>query len=96
VDGLTFTFHIRRDAKFHSGKPVTARDAEVSCRRVVQLGKTPANVTGFRLGPTPDYFRKRRFGMAEVFLGSRRDLSNQDHAGHRSRARRRRHSEQVT
>ena len=27
-DGLTFTFHMRRDAKFDSGKPVTAHDAE--------------------------------------------------------------------
>jgi peptide/nickel transport system substrate-binding protein len=41
-DGLTFTFHMRRDAKFDSGKPVTAQDAEFSFHRVVQMNKTPA------------------------------------------------------
>jgi peptide/nickel transport system substrate-binding protein len=41
-DGLTFTFHMRRDAKFDSGKPVTAHDAEFSFHRVVQMNKTPA------------------------------------------------------
>jgi peptide/nickel transport system substrate-binding protein len=41
-DGLTFTFHLRRDAKFDSGKPVTAQDAEFSFHRIVQLNKTPA------------------------------------------------------
>jgi peptide/nickel transport system substrate-binding protein len=42
ADGLTFTFHLRRDAKFESGKPVTAQDAEFSFRRIVQMNKTPA------------------------------------------------------
>jgi peptide/nickel transport system substrate-binding protein len=41
-DGLTFTFHLRRDARFDSGKPVTAQDAEFSLHRVVRLDKTPA------------------------------------------------------
>jgi peptide/nickel transport system substrate-binding protein len=41
-DGLTFTFHLRRDAKFDSGKPVTAQDAEFSFHRIVQMNKTPA------------------------------------------------------
>lgn len=40
-DGLTFTFHLRRDAKFSSGNPVTASDAEFSFHRVVQMNKTP-------------------------------------------------------
>ncbi len=42
ADGLTFTFHMRRDAKFDSGRPVTAQDAEFSFHRIVQLNKTPA------------------------------------------------------
>src|SRR5580692_9462498 len=41
-DGLNFTFHLRRDAKFDSGKPVTAQDAEFSFHRIVQMNKTPA------------------------------------------------------
>src|SRR5579875_3870741 len=40
-DGLTFTFHLRKDAVFDSGKPVTAQDVEFSLQRVVMLNKTP-------------------------------------------------------
>ena len=40
-DGLTFTFHLRHDAKFDSGNPVTAKDAAFSLQRVVKLNKTP-------------------------------------------------------
>jgi peptide/nickel transport system substrate-binding protein len=40
-DGLTFTFHLRKDAKFDSGNPVTAKDAAFSLQRVVKLNKTP-------------------------------------------------------
>src|ERR1700722_1241399 len=40
-DGLSFTFHMRRDAKFESGNPVTANDAAFSLQRVVKLNKTP-------------------------------------------------------
>jgi peptide/nickel transport system substrate-binding protein len=40
-DGLTLTFHLRKDAVFDSGKPVTAQDAEFSLQRVVMLDKTP-------------------------------------------------------
>ena len=35
ADGKTFTFKINRDAKFSSGNPVTAYDAEYSLQRVV-------------------------------------------------------------
>jgi peptide/nickel transport system substrate-binding protein len=55
-DGKTYTFKMNRDAKFASGNPVTAHDAEYSLRRVVQMksrsafiitqfGFTPENVT---------------------------------------------------
>jgi peptide/nickel transport system substrate-binding protein len=40
-DGKTFTFHLRKDAKFDTGNPVTAEDVVFSLRRVVQLNKTP-------------------------------------------------------
>ena len=32
-DGTTFTFHIRSDARFHNGKPVTAQDVVYSWER---------------------------------------------------------------
>ncbi|HEX5326831.1 MAG TPA: ABC transporter substrate-binding protein, partial [Acetobacteraceae bacterium] len=41
-DGLTFTFHMGSDAKFESGRPVTAQDAEFSFHRIVTMNKTPA------------------------------------------------------
>ena len=41
-NNTTFTFHLTKSARFESGKPVTAADAEFSLRRIVQLNKTPA------------------------------------------------------
>jgi peptide/nickel transport system substrate-binding protein len=41
-DGKTITFHMRDGVKFHSGNPVTAKDAEFSLRRAVTLAKTPS------------------------------------------------------
>ena len=41
-DGLTFTFHLRTDAHFASGKAVTAHDAAFSFHRTVLMDKTPA------------------------------------------------------
>lgn len=41
-DGKTFTFKMRSGISFHSGNPVTAKDAEYSLRRVVALEKTPS------------------------------------------------------
>jgi peptide/nickel transport system substrate-binding protein len=40
-DGQAFTFHLVKNARFESGKPVTAADAEFSLRRAVILNKTP-------------------------------------------------------
>lgn len=34
-DGVTYTFHLRHDAKWSNGQPVTARDFEYSMRRVL-------------------------------------------------------------
>lgn len=41
-DGMTITFKMRPGVKFHSGNPVTAKDAEYSLRRAVILNKTPS------------------------------------------------------
>jgi peptide/nickel transport system substrate-binding protein len=41
-DGQTFTFILRPDAKFASGKPVTADDAAFSLQRAIKLNKAPA------------------------------------------------------
>jgi peptide/nickel transport system substrate-binding protein len=51
-DGLTYTFRLRRDAKFESGNPVTAHDAAFSLQRVVKLNKTPGFIiTQFGFNP---------------------------------------------
>ncbi|MBN9530588.1 MAG: ABC transporter substrate-binding protein [Alphaproteobacteria bacterium] len=41
-DGTTFTFKLKTDIKFASGKAVTAEDAAFSFRRAVKLNKLPA------------------------------------------------------
>ncbi|TAM12748.1 MAG: peptide ABC transporter substrate-binding protein [Nevskiaceae bacterium] len=43
ADGLTWTFHLRRDALWSNGKPVTAYDFVYSWRRIV----TPATASGY-------------------------------------------------
>jgi peptide/nickel transport system substrate-binding protein len=40
-DGLNFTFQIRKDVLFDSGKPLTAEDVAFSLQRVVKLNLTP-------------------------------------------------------
>lgn len=52
-DGQTFTFSLRRDAKFDSGNPLTAHDAAFSLQRVVKLNKTPGFIIT-QFGFTPD------------------------------------------
>ena len=50
TDGLTYTFHIRQDAKFHDGKPVTANDFKYSLDRTAQLGQTVSATAEAYLG----------------------------------------------
>lgn len=38
-DGLTYTFHLRQDAKFHSGNPVKASDVVYSYDRLKTIGE---------------------------------------------------------
>lgn len=41
-DGMSVTFKLRRDAKFHNGAPVTARDVKWSFDRMVSVGGFPS------------------------------------------------------
>ncbi|TKT69618.1 ABC transporter substrate-binding protein [Aquamicrobium sp. LC103] len=41
-DGLTYTFELDENAKFHDGSPVTAKDVEYSFARLLRLQKGPA------------------------------------------------------
>jgi len=52
-DGKTITFTMREGVTFHSGNPVTAKDAEFSLRRAVTLNKTPSFILT-QFGFTPD------------------------------------------
>ncbi len=49
ADGKTYTFSLRRDAKFHSGKPVTAKDVKWSLERVADP-KTQSTTVDTYLG----------------------------------------------
>ena len=40
-DGKVFTFHLTKDARFPSGKPMTSADAEFSLHRAITLNLTP-------------------------------------------------------
>ena len=51
-DGLTWTFNLRKDVKFHSGNPLTADDAVYSLQRAIRLNDQPAFIiTQFGLTP---------------------------------------------
>lgn len=52
-DGRTWTFHLRDDAVFHSGNPVTAADVVYSFKRVVTLKDQPSFILT-QFGITPD------------------------------------------
>ncbi|MHC2687466.1 ABC-type transport system substrate-binding protein [Bradyrhizobium diazoefficiens] len=41
ADGMSCTFRLRKDAKFHDGAPVTARDVKWSFDRAVKVGGFP-------------------------------------------------------
>jgi peptide/nickel transport system substrate-binding protein len=45
-DGLKYTFHIRKEAKFHDGSPVTADDVLFSLKRASDPKYLPGNSTG--------------------------------------------------
>lgn len=41
-DGLTWTFELRQNVKFHSGREMTAEDVVYSFKRLLALGKAPS------------------------------------------------------
>ena len=41
ADGMSMTFHLRQDARFHEGRPVTAQDIKWSFDRAVTVGGFP-------------------------------------------------------
>lgn len=52
-DGSTITFKMREGVTFHSGNPVTAKDAVYSLRRLLLLGREPSSSMR-QLGYTPE------------------------------------------
>jgi peptide/nickel transport system substrate-binding protein len=52
-DGKTYTFHLKKDGRFETGKPLTADDVVYSFERVVKLNKTPGFILT-QFGYTPD------------------------------------------
>ncbi|MBN8872500.1 MAG: ABC transporter substrate-binding protein [Rhodospirillales bacterium] len=71
-DGLTFTFKLRTDAHFDSGKPVTAEDVAFSFQRVVLLNKTPGFILtqfGFTKDNVQDMIRAVDDTTVQLKLG---------------------------
>ncbi|MBI4186447.1 MAG: peptide ABC transporter substrate-binding protein [Chloroflexi bacterium] len=65
-DGLTFTFYLRRDVRFHDGRQVTAGDFKYSWERAA------APETGSRTAAT---YLGDIVGVKEALAGQRRDIS---------------------
>ncbi|PTM52407.1 ABC transporter substrate-binding protein [Phreatobacter oligotrophus] len=57
ADGMTFTFHLRRDAKFHDGTPVTAEDVKWSLDRAVSARSLAAAQIQTGSWTKPEQFR---------------------------------------
>ena len=67
-DGKTYTFELRRDARFHNGEPVTAEDCVFSFERLLTAGLNEANYHYFtRILGAEDY----RAGRAKSVAGLR-------------------------
>ncbi|MFZ3589980.1 ABC transporter substrate-binding protein [Bacillus sp. DJP31] len=43
-DGKTYTFYLRKDAKFHDGSPVTSEAVQYSFTRAINIGKSAAGI----------------------------------------------------
>lgn len=55
-DGKSAIFHLRKNAKFHDGKPVTARDVKWSFDRAVSVGGFPSIQMGASEMKSPNQF----------------------------------------
>lgn len=65
-DGLTYTFHLREDAKFHDGTPVTADDVVFTFDRILDPATKSIQTSGFDLIKGA---RERLAGSADVVEG---------------------------
>ena len=50
-DGLTYTFKLRKGAKFHDGTEITAEDVRYSAERILALKKGAAALLGTMIAP---------------------------------------------
>ena len=72
-DGKTYTFHLRKDAKWSDGSPVTAKDFEYSWRRICDpdfASEALQAITDYVVGAT-EYFE----GTGEYGLMSRKSTN---------------------
>jgi oligopeptide transport system substrate-binding protein len=67
ADGQTYTFFLRRDARFHDGRPLTAHDVIYSWERAANPATGSDTVLSF-LGDIAGV-RERRAGQAEAISG---------------------------
>jgi oligopeptide transport system substrate-binding protein len=59
-DGLTYTFHLRADARWSNGDPVTAHDFTASFRRILSPSLAADNATLFNLVLNAEAFNQGR------------------------------------
>ncbi len=67
-DGLTYTFYLRREAKWSDGKSVTAHDFVASWRRALDPATSSkyVDLTLYALAGAEDYHRGRTFDFTKV------------------------------
>ena len=73
-DGLTYTFTLRPDARFHNGRPVTAEDVQWSLERAsspVPLGASGPSTTALAYLGDIVGVREHFFGLADEITGVR-------------------------
>ena len=68
-DGLTYTFHLRSDAKYSDGTPVTAQDVAFDLRYDIMTGHPKIKGTK-GLGNTATRYYSNVVGAAAVFAGN--------------------------
>ncbi len=77
-DGLTYTFHLRENAKWSNGDPVTSDDFLFAFRRIM----TPGDGGGLREHPVPDPERRGDHQGRDAARGARRRRARPADAGH--------------
>lgn len=68
-DGLTYTFHLRKDVKYSDGTPVTAQDVSFDLRYDIMTGHPKTKGTN-GLGNTATRYYSNVVGAAAVFAGT--------------------------